>query len=61
MPKLLNAETMIEQSMKTLILTRGGKLGVCTRKLNETRALFDAHACVEKIYESVAACKKCNE
>ena len=28
---------------------------MCTKKCNETRALFDAHASVEKIYESVAA------
>lgn len=46
---------MTEQSLKSLTATRGGKLGVCTRKMNETRALFDAHASVEIIDESVAA------
>lgn len=55
MPKYLDAETMIEQSLKTLTATCGGKLGLCTRKMNETRTLFDAQARIEMIDESVAA------
>lgn len=48
---------MTEQNLKTLTMTHGGKLGVCMRKVNETRALFDAGANVEMIDENVAALK----
>lgn len=52
---------MTEQSLKTLTTTGGWKLGVCTRKLNETRDLFDAHASVENTDESAALRTAMNE
>ena len=42
---------MADQSLQALIKSRGGKLGVCTRKMNEIKILMDAHADDETINE----------
>ena len=45
------------KQLKELIAKRRAKLGICTRKMNETKVLFDGHSGVEIISESIAALK----
>ena len=48
---------MDEEKLKALTARRGGKLSVCTRRMNESKGLFDAGSSVVMIIESLAALK----
>ena len=45
------------KQLEDLIASRRAKLGICTRRMNETKVLFDGHSSVEVISESIAALK----
>ena len=45
------------KQLKDLIASRRATLGICTRKMKETKVLFDGHSGVEIICESIAALK----
>lgn len=47
----------MDENLRALIGTRNGKLAVCTRKMNETRVLFDINPNVDVIRKSFAALK----
>ena len=45
------------KQLKDLIASRRARLGICTRKMKETKVIFDGHSGVEIICESIAALK----
>ena len=53
-PSRPTTATMAEDILKSLCASRRGKLGVCTRKMNEIKALLEHGGIAESVTEGVA-------
>lgn len=49
---------MGDQNLKTLGASRRGKLGSCTRRMNDIRVLMDANESIETVKESLKEIKR---